>query len=610
MRTRSFRAPAALLAVSSLAALALACSISFSDVEMYFTVTKTEDTHDGSCTEADCSLREAVVAANGRPGLDHIRLHAGVYVLSLHGAGGAGVGDLEITGDVTITGDDWTTVVIDGDHDDRIFDIQEGTVVELRDLTLQYGNAHRQADQMGGCVRNMLGILTLANIRFQHCFASQWGGAIYNAGELTASSTEINNSTALYDGGGGLFHTGGTARISNSVLNNNWAASGGGIYNQGLVSVDAGGQAGSTVLLQNVSFTGNRADLHGGGIYNGVDAVLEMRYGAINSSAEPLSPPSDVTALAGGGLYNAGTLDLDTVAVQSNLAAAGAGLYNADSGAAEISNSGFRSNAPTQILNAGSLEMSESAIYGDLDAYSGGVRAGIHSNWELSLVNVTVSVGGEGIRVTGGKAVVTNATIAGNHTGIYQALDGQIALQNTIVADNVLSDCEGDVYSYGHNLDHHSTCGFSGPGDLVNTDPQLDAMQNYGFQVFFPLLATSLAIDTASMCYAFDQRGWPRPFGPACDIGAIEFGAPEPAPRLIPTLTGQPSESPASATASLTPQPYIEPSLTWTPRPSDTPPPPPDTATPSPQPSPTPTATRFILIVTVKPIGPSATAIP
>jgi CSLREA domain-containing protein len=41
-----------------------------------FTVTKTADTNDGACN-ADCSLREAIVAANALPGADIVVLPAG-----------------------------------------------------------------------------------------------------------------------------------------------------------------------------------------------------------------------------------------------------------------------------------------------------------------------------------------------------------------------------------------------------------------------------------------------------------------------------------------------------------------------------------------------------
>jgi CSLREA domain-containing protein len=47
-----------------------------------FIVTKTTDSLDGVCA-ADCSLREAVVAANAAPGKSVIHLQAATYVLTL-----------------------------------------------------------------------------------------------------------------------------------------------------------------------------------------------------------------------------------------------------------------------------------------------------------------------------------------------------------------------------------------------------------------------------------------------------------------------------------------------------------------------------------------------
>ena len=47
-----------------------------------FAVTKTADTNDGTC-DADCSLRESVVAANAAVGADTITVPAGTYLLSI-----------------------------------------------------------------------------------------------------------------------------------------------------------------------------------------------------------------------------------------------------------------------------------------------------------------------------------------------------------------------------------------------------------------------------------------------------------------------------------------------------------------------------------------------
>ena len=44
--------------------------------------TKTADTSDGVCDAADCSLREAIAAANHHAGENVILLHAGTYTLT------------------------------------------------------------------------------------------------------------------------------------------------------------------------------------------------------------------------------------------------------------------------------------------------------------------------------------------------------------------------------------------------------------------------------------------------------------------------------------------------------------------------------------------------
>src|SRR3989344_2882469 len=80
-----------------------------------FTVTKIADTNDGVC-DADCSLREAVGAANATAGADTVSIPAGTYTLSIAGAGEDTntTGDLDITDDLTINGAGNTATIIDG----------------------------------------------------------------------------------------------------------------------------------------------------------------------------------------------------------------------------------------------------------------------------------------------------------------------------------------------------------------------------------------------------------------------------------------------------------------------------------------------------------------
>jgi CSLREA domain-containing protein len=61
------------------------------------TVTKLTDSADGVC-DADCSLREAIIAANATPGLQTVMLGPGTHDLSIAPTdGGEDNGDLDIT---------------------------------------------------------------------------------------------------------------------------------------------------------------------------------------------------------------------------------------------------------------------------------------------------------------------------------------------------------------------------------------------------------------------------------------------------------------------------------------------------------------------------------
>src|SRR5512141_1158976 len=93
-----------------------------------FVVTKTADTNDGTCN-ADCSLREAIVAANANPGADVITLPAGTYTLTIAGANenAAASGDLDITDSAPINGAGTATTISDGGAIDRVFDVLAGT---------------------------------------------------------------------------------------------------------------------------------------------------------------------------------------------------------------------------------------------------------------------------------------------------------------------------------------------------------------------------------------------------------------------------------------------------------------------------------------------------
>jgi hypothetical protein len=152
------------------------------------------------------------------------------------------------------------------------------------------------------------------------------------------------------------------------------------------------------------------------------------------------------------------------------------------------------------------------------------------------LENVTIhgnaSRRGGGIFSNDVPLVLRNDTIANNSAalggGVY-ALGVAPSAYNTIVAYNGGQDCANPLSSIANNEDTDATCGFFGPNDLPGVDPFLAGLAYVGGPIptpnwVRPLLPWSPAIDRGdpATCAGVDERGQPRPVGPACDIGAYE----------------------------------------------------------------------------------------
>ena len=105
--------------------------------------------------------------------------------------------------------------------------------------------------------------------------------------------------------------------------------------------------------------------------------------------------------------------------------------------------------------------------------------------------------------------------------------------------------------SNGNNLDSGSGCPFTAAGDLRDADPRLGPLQNNGgLSETHALGEGSPAIDAGAGCPSHDQRLFPRPAGPACDIGAFEVfgGSGQPQPPGDTDADGVPDTNDACPT--------------------------------------------------------------
>ncbi len=212
------------------------------------TVNTTDDELNG---DGDCSLREAVRAANldqvvsgcaAGSGADTIEIPAGTYGLTLVGANENETltGDLDIKADVTISGTDTETTIVDGNATDRIFHIAPSSVVTLTALSLQNGKT----------------------IPVNGVPSTKDGGAIYvDHGKIAASDCGFKNNIAeavSAGAGGAIGNIGGTVEVADCLFSENEANSGGAIANF----------YGGVTTINDSAFVQNTALFHGGAIAN------------------------------------------------------------------------------------------------------------------------------------------------------------------------------------------------------------------------------------------------------------------------------------------------------------------------------------------------------
>lgn len=265
-------------------------------------VTRTDDPAPDGCLADDCSLREAIIQSNSDDIQDTITLPAGKIALSLSGTDqDASAGDLNITKSVTITGAAAGGTIIDADKIDRIFQIDAGTNVDLKKLTLEDGQAGSTAQVDGGGAILNLGFLNLIDCTIQKSVAVD-GGAIYNQGILVIERSTLSangifpvTGQTATTSGGAIYQGGNLMQLMNSTLSGNAAVSaGGGIY-----------QEIGTTKLFNVTITDNEVNgaTSGGGIHNANTTAESMiTKNSIIAQNSGLAPD----CAGGGGLSSQG----------------------------------------------------------------------------------------------------------------------------------------------------------------------------------------------------------------------------------------------------------------------------------------------------------------
>jgi CSLREA domain-containing protein len=291
-------------------------------------VTKVDDTTDGTCA-ADCSLRQAVAAANAAPGA--VLVPAGTYVLGA----AASQGDLDITSGMAIYGAGAT--IIDAHDVDRVIHVDTGNTsrvsLTLACVALLDGNGaavggggvlaegignYLDVDSVvvdsGTTTGNGGGIRLLGRGRLVRSVLSGnrglAGGGINAPGgsnaivEVRDSTIESNTSTSPGSVGGGGLHSTATLEVVNTTVHGNTAAFGGG-------GIHLLPPATATPALRSVTVSGNTSNGAGSGGGGGVrldgSGAISVRNSVVadNVDTHPTTPRPDCLKGGTGALTSA-----------------------------------------------------------------------------------------------------------------------------------------------------------------------------------------------------------------------------------------------------------------------------------------------------------------
>jgi CSLREA domain-containing protein len=192
-----------LLVVLLTAVLAAAASAASATT---FTVNKQADTADGAC-DSDCSLREAITAANANVGADTVAVPPGTYHLTIAGAGedANATGDLDFTdpngASTTVVGHSARDTIVDATGlGDRVLDVHT-TGITISHLTVTGASV----DGSGGGIRDLFGTsftLTDAAVVGNIASGAHTGGGLDVEGSATVNRSLIASNQNSADGGG------------------------------------------------------------------------------------------------------------------------------------------------------------------------------------------------------------------------------------------------------------------------------------------------------------------------------------------------------------------------------------------------------------------------
>lgn len=421
--------------------------------------------------DGNCTLREAVTAANtnsqtdncvaGDPGLDTITFNPGLEDITLL------VGQLNITEPLTISAPPSGQTITRMNISRLLAVINDSSPLALENLTLLFGTTNADGAMPPTCLED-----------------SGQGGAICSLSDLTINRCRISNNFINGSGaeGGGLYVHGSTLTVTDSLISNNRtlgpSAAGGGIR------IEDG-----QVILANTALSGNRTfgvNSSGGGLsLLNSDASLTSSTVSDNETLADNAP--------GGGVH----------IFSSNITATNSTISGNETRGIDADGGGF-------YLFQGNITLNNSTVtLNSPGSGAGGVHIDpdISGSFDLTL-NSTIIAGNPGN--TGNVHFVNDSPLSTVTVNATASLFGDDASEvSGTNVDNVFTDIP-ELQRLGDN-GCSVPAGAPGSAACVRThkpirlSPAIDAGEN-------------------PLALADDQRGegFPRDIGGQPDIGAFE----------------------------------------------------------------------------------------
>jgi len=534
------------------------------------------DTFDGVCSLSDCSLRDAVFAANDPTYVRNditkniIYLPSGLYKLNeqtLVNDDTGIYGDLDISSAVTIQGDGVDLTTIDGANNDRIFQVlRNGGNLTLYDMTLMGGTGDHKsgitgempssgiigdtieaigcaiASLWGGCDNSG----TITNVLppdYKQLMWEKGGGAIANRGYLLLGDVNIIGNTSQY--GGGIYNV-GAANIIGGEICNNQGRYGGGIFNEGTLEIRG------TIICNNndreepeswgpaeewLDTNFDLLDLDtwlpefesdllllggGGGIFNSVSGILQANNVEISGN--------DLVNNLGKGIRNKGTLIIFDSKVINNLGNAILNSGNINISGTTLGLSELSRNEGIALTNIGEASISNTLIQNNNLSYGGTITILSDSTltlYESAISDNTSNYGPGAIAIHGGKILISNVSIGRNTStqgkGVIFAEGGYADLINVTIFDNdTLGINNGNGVIWAVNTIIANNSGGNCVGTFYSRGSNLTDDDSCNLSVIGDIISQDLNINNvldASTSYTYKILGT----SPAHDGGDLEF---------------------------------------------------------------------------------------